>query len=180
MALPYTLLNITRVIWRDFETPPNQTIISFILRVGDGCLDHNKWETHFASLIGASFFVFWSFQTKFVKCIFRNEVLFSSKEKAFSPRRKECWKFDYGFFFFINFSLIISTNRECKIILDIYVSRAFHQYKEHLKTKLHFFPREEVSKLPKRSISLKEQIPTCLTKKYKNKWCPNLSSPRRR
>jgi hypothetical protein len=58
------------VIWRDFETPPSQTIISFILGVGDGCLDHNKWKTHFASLIGAyqvswfgsSFFVFWFFQ----------------------------------------------------------------------------------------------------------------------
>jgi hypothetical protein len=44
-----------------------------------------------------------------------------------------------GFFFVIILSLITS-NQECKIILDIYISRAFYQYKERLKTKLHFLP----------------------------------------
>jgi hypothetical protein len=42
--------------------------------------------------------------------------------------------------------------------------------------KLQFFPKEEGTKLPWKTISLKEQIMTCLTRKYKNKLCPKLSS----
>jgi hypothetical protein len=64
--------------------------------VGDGCLDHNKWETHFASLIGASFFGL--FKCNFVKCIFKNKVLFSPKEKAvlFSPKEKAFYPKEKG------------------------------------------------------------------------------------